>query len=90
MPLLSVDIGGEIVRDVVHVPGEEWIAGFAKTVGVASVLQVEVSAVYEWLTLAWDKGFRQVEAESDTALLIESIRNGCAADNKFANSPACA
>lgn len=83
MPLLLVDLGREIVKDAIHGPGEDWIAGFAKTKGVAPVLQVEVRALYEWLTLAWDKGFPQVEAESDNALLIESIRNGCAADNNF-------
>ncbi|MFQ6634739.1 hypothetical protein Gotur_011940, partial [Gossypium turneri] len=34
------------------------------------IFQIEAKVVFEGLRLAWNKGFRQVELESDNALLI--------------------
>ncbi|MBA0622738.1 hypothetical protein Godav_008252, partial [Gossypium davidsonii] len=48
------------------------------TVGLTDILQVEVRVVLEGLKLAWDRGFRQIELECDSAMLIEFIRNGWA------------
>ncbi|MBA0701147.1 hypothetical protein Goari_027443 [Gossypium aridum] len=50
-------------------------------IGMADIFQIEVRAILEGLKLAWMRGFRQVEVESDNALLIDSIRNGFAANS---------
>lgn len=31
------------------------------------------------MKIAWDRGFRQVEAECDSAILIDGVHNGLAA-----------
>ncbi|MBA0645232.1 hypothetical protein Goklo_013354, partial [Gossypium klotzschianum] len=48
---------------------------------MADIFQIEARAILEGLKLAWMRGFRQVEVESDNALLIDSIRNGFAANS---------
>ncbi|MBA0565020.1 hypothetical protein Golob_009919, partial [Gossypium lobatum] len=47
-------------------------------IGLTNILQVEVGVVIEGLKLAWDRGFRQIELECDSAMLIEFIQNGWA------------
>ncbi|MBA0686389.1 hypothetical protein Goari_013995, partial [Gossypium aridum] len=37
---------------------------------------IEARAILEGLKLAWNRGFKQVELESDNAMLIETIWNG--------------
>ncbi|KAH1108523.1 hypothetical protein J1N35_012291 [Gossypium stocksii] len=51
-------------------------------IGMAHVLEIEARAILEGLKLAWMRGFRQVEVESDNALLIDSIRNGFVANRE--------
>ncbi|MBA0572159.1 hypothetical protein Golob_002518 [Gossypium lobatum] len=42
---------------------------------MADIFQIEAQGILEGLKLAWMRGFRQVEMESDNALLIDTIRN---------------
>ncbi|KAK5810994.1 hypothetical protein PVK06_026311 [Gossypium arboreum] len=48
---------------------------------MASIFQIEARAILEGLKLAWMRGFRQVEVESDNALLINTIRNNFATNS---------
>ncbi|KAK5833114.1 hypothetical protein PVK06_016926 [Gossypium arboreum] len=50
-------------------------------IGMSDIFQVESWAMLEGLKLAWAQGFRQVELESDNALLIDVIQNGLVAGN---------
>lgn len=52
-------------------------------IGIASAFQTKAKALYEGLHVAWQKGFRQVEIESDNALLIKVTNNGNAVDNNL-------
>ncbi|MBA0871973.1 hypothetical protein Goshw_003720, partial [Gossypium schwendimanii] len=44
-------------------------------ISMADIFQIEARGILEGLKLAWMRGFRQVEVESDNALLIDTIRN---------------
>ncbi|MBA0572160.1 hypothetical protein Golob_002518, partial [Gossypium lobatum] len=44
-------------------------------ISMADIFQIEAQGILEGLKLAWMRGFRQVEMESDNALLIDTIRN---------------
>ncbi|XP_012458085.1 uncharacterized protein LOC105778878 [Gossypium raimondii] len=35
-----------------------WVAGFSRCIGICWVIQAEIWAVYEGVSLAWNKGFR--------------------------------
>ncbi|MBA0687018.1 hypothetical protein Goari_014581 [Gossypium aridum] len=48
---------------------------------MANIFQIEARAILEGLKLSWKRGFRQVEVESDNALLIDTIRNDFAENN---------
>ncbi|MBA0590994.1 hypothetical protein Gorai_019682 [Gossypium raimondii] len=49
--------------------------------GLIDIFQVEARAMLESLKIAWVRGFRQVEVESDNALLVDILRNGLAGTN---------
>lgn len=49
--------------------------------GKEKVFKVEARAILEGFHIAWAKGIRQLEVESDNALLIETIVEGGAADS---------
>ncbi|MBA0705725.1 hypothetical protein Golax_017898 [Gossypium laxum] len=48
--------------------------------GKDTIFKIEARAILESFCLAWEKGIRQLEIESDNALLIETIVEGGAAD----------
>ncbi|KAK5792426.1 hypothetical protein PVK06_033540 [Gossypium arboreum] len=52
----------------------EWLEDQAVTVSITDIFQIEAKVVFKGLRLAWNKGFRQVELESDNALLIEILQ----------------
>lgn len=52
--------------------------------GTESVFTVESRALLEGLLLAWDKGYRGIEVESDNALLMELLLFGGGANNTLA------
>ncbi|MBA0735284.1 hypothetical protein Gogos_019146 [Gossypium gossypioides] len=62
----------------------DWILGFMQKIGSATVFQVEARApLSAGIRLAWEKGSRRVEVESDNALLINAICSGYAARNSL-------
>ncbi|MBA0844775.1 hypothetical protein Goarm_022820, partial [Gossypium armourianum] len=48
---------------------------------MADIYQIEAQAVLEGFQLAWEKGFRRVEVESDNVMLIKSLQSGLATVN---------
>ncbi|MBA0708698.1 hypothetical protein Golax_023794 [Gossypium laxum] len=62
-------------------PSGGWLVGFEMVTSMASIFQIEAQAILEGLKLAWMRGFRQVEVESNNALLIDTIRNNFAANS---------
>ncbi|MBA0799343.1 hypothetical protein Gohar_009864 [Gossypium harknessii] len=83
---VKVDVDGSVARQISKVAiGEAMrgssggcLVGLKMTVGLLGILQVEVKAILEGIELAWNRGFREVELESDNTMLIEFIRNGWA------------
>ncbi|KAK5825589.1 hypothetical protein PVK06_020445 [Gossypium arboreum] len=57
--------------------------GYAMSFGNESIFKVETRAMLEGLFLAWDKGFRKVEVESDNALLVELLLSGGGASSSL-------
>ncbi|MBA0607968.1 hypothetical protein Godav_020224 [Gossypium davidsonii] len=51
---------------------------------LVDIFQVEAKAMLEGLKLAWERGFRKVEVETDNALLLEILRSGFACVNNIA------
>ncbi|CAL2237692.1 unnamed protein product [Prunus armeniaca] len=47
-----------------------WIKGFSVNLGVGSVLEVELWGIFWGLHLAWEAGFRFVEVESDSSVVV--------------------
>ncbi|MBA0732838.1 hypothetical protein Gogos_016901, partial [Gossypium gossypioides] len=77
---LFFELWGSTVESAIHDIKD---CGFVQTVwkmvtSMAYIFMVEAQAMLDGLNLAWDQGFRQVELESDNALLIEAIQNGLA------------
>jgi ribonuclease HI len=50
-----------------------WIFGFAGTVGISSILHVELLAIHHGLKVAWDLGYRNIICYSDSTLAIQLI-----------------
>ncbi|MBA0785887.1 hypothetical protein Gotri_026007, partial [Gossypium trilobum] len=48
-----------------------------------TIFKIEARTISESFHLAWEKGIRQLEIESDNALLIETIVEGGAADSQM-------
>jgi ribonuclease HI len=60
---------GGVIRD--HLGA--WIGGFARNIGICSSVNAELWAVYVGLQLAWDRGFRKVDLESDSKVVVGLI-----------------
>lgn len=73
-----VSIGGVIRDDRGH-----WVCGLVMSLGERFIFQVEARAMLEGLQLAWDRGFRKVEVESDNSPLVETILTGGATDSSM-------
>ncbi|KAH1083036.1 hypothetical protein J1N35_022797 [Gossypium stocksii] len=59
------------IGEVAQGPSSDWLFGFKVSVSFKDIFQIEAKAVFEGLRLAWNKGFRQMELESDNVLLID-------------------
>lgn len=68
----AIASAGEVVRD----DKGDWISGFSRSLGVATVLHSELWAILDGLNLAWDRGFRKIILESDSKEAIDIINNG--------------
>lgn len=67
----DVSIYGASIGGVLQDSNANWLLGYSLNFGIESVFKVEVRAMLEGLLIAWDKGFRKVEAECDDALLVD-------------------
>ncbi|KAG7557811.1 Reverse transcriptase domain [Arabidopsis suecica] len=54
----------------------EWLGGFALNIGVCSAPLAELWGVYYGLVIAWERGFRRVELEVDSELVVGFIKMG--------------
>ncbi|MBA0723492.1 hypothetical protein Golax_004068, partial [Gossypium laxum] len=57
--------------------------GFSRLLGKEVIFKIKAIVILEGLHLAWEKGIRQLEVESDNALLIETIVEGGIADSQI-------
>jgi ribonuclease HI len=51
----------------------DWLFGFAGTVGISTILHVELLAIYHGLQVAWDQGHRNIICYSDSTLSLQLI-----------------
>jgi ribonuclease HI len=51
----------------------DWIFGFVGTVGISTILHVELLAIYNGLKVAWDQGHRNIICYSDSTLSLQLI-----------------
>ncbi|MBA0769812.1 hypothetical protein Gotri_018509 [Gossypium trilobum] len=59
-----------------HLPETDWVKVNVDGSVSRSNSKIEARAILEGLKLAWNRGFKRVELESDNAMLIETIRSG--------------
>ncbi|CAL2261052.1 unnamed protein product [Prunus armeniaca] len=52
-----------------------WLKGYYVNLGIGSVLEVELWAIFWGLSLAWDSGFRTVEVESDSKIAVTLLNS---------------
>ncbi|MBA0796054.1 hypothetical protein Gohar_006854 [Gossypium harknessii] len=60
---------GGVIRD----EKVNWLCGYSMILGRDEVFRIEARSMLKGLCLTWEKGYRQVELESDNALLVELI-----------------
>ncbi|KAK9019067.1 hypothetical protein V6N11_034106 [Hibiscus sabdariffa] len=70
----SSALGRSFCGGVARNSAEDWCFGFAKFIGVCSVLDVEVWGAYLGLSLAWEKGFQLVILELDSVAIAGVVR----------------
>lgn len=63
---------GGVLRD----SNIKWLWGYAIKIEGDSIFNVEARGMLEGLFLAWDKGFRRIEVESNNALLVALPHSG--------------
>ncbi|KAG7567714.1 Ribonuclease H domain [Arabidopsis thaliana x Arabidopsis arenosa] len=54
----------------------EWLGGFAINIGSCSAPLAELWGAYYGLLIAWDKGFRRVELDLDSELVVGFLKSG--------------
>ncbi|CAA0836031.1 Polynucleotidyl transferase- ribonuclease H-like superfamily protein [Striga hermonthica] len=57
---------GGLLRD----ENGNWLGGFTLNIGYCSIMAAELWGLFRGLSLAWDLGFRQIEAEVDNASVV--------------------
>ena len=50
-----------------------WLYGFARNVGISTVIHVELLALYYGLKAAWERGYRDVICYSDSTLTVQLV-----------------
>ncbi|XVF33779.1 hypothetical protein REPUB_Repub18cG0000300 [Reevesia pubescens] len=63
-------VAGGVLRDENGV----WSLGFTNRLGIANILTAELWAIYQGLSLSWDKGYRKVELETDSMVAVQKIK----------------
>ncbi|OMP00857.1 hypothetical protein COLO4_12315 [Corchorus olitorius] len=59
----------------------EWIIGFSQAIGKCSIDMAELWAIQQGISLAWSRGIRALEVESDSATSINMIKKGVSANH---------
>ncbi|OMO72395.1 hypothetical protein COLO4_27635 [Corchorus olitorius] len=54
----------------------EWLLGFSQAIGKCSIDMAELWGIHQGISLAWSRGFRALEIESDSATSVDMIRKG--------------
>jgi len=62
------DFGGVLRRH-----DGSWIYGFGGNIGISSILQAELLAIYHGLRVAWDQGYQHLICYSDSTLAIQLV-----------------
>ncbi|RYR53791.1 hypothetical protein Ahy_A06g029039 [Arachis hypogaea] len=53
----------------------DWVYGYARRLTYAKAIEVEVAAIREGLEIAWKKGFRRIELETDSQAAVNLMEN---------------
>lgn len=88
---IKINVDGSLSRDGLSaaIGGLErnskgsWLFGFQMNVYATEILQIEPAAILMGLQIAWSKGFKQVELESDNAHLVDILHSGLAPVSKI-------
>ena len=64
--VISLSGAGGVLRDSIEV----WIQGFAVNLGACPILEAELWGIFWELSLAWDYGYRDVEIECDSSVVV--------------------
>ncbi|XVF35312.1 hypothetical protein REPUB_Repub18cG0134800 [Reevesia pubescens] len=70
---VSSDNGMAFAGGVIRDNNGEWITGFKYRVGICDITTAELWGIYQGINLCWNKGYREVELESDSTLAIKKI-----------------
>ncbi|CAA0836035.1 Polynucleotidyl transferase- ribonuclease H-like superfamily protein [Striga hermonthica] len=62
---------GGLIRD----SNGTWLGGFMRNIGICSLAGAELWGLFHGLTMVWDMGFRQVEAEVDNVNIVGFVNN---------------
>ncbi|KAK5813023.1 hypothetical protein PVK06_028469 [Gossypium arboreum] len=82
--LMSMSQSRVAIGGVIRGPQRGWLVGFGMVTGLVDIFQVEAKVMLEGLKLAYERGFRQVEVETDNALLLEILHFGFSCVNNIA------
>ncbi|KAK5784281.1 hypothetical protein PVK06_038804 [Gossypium arboreum] len=63
---------GGVIRD----DKGQWILGFSQNIGVGTVLQSELLAIFDGFSIAWSWGYREVILERDCKETVDLINAG--------------
>ncbi|XVE77975.1 hypothetical protein DITRI_Ditri13aG0107100 [Diplodiscus trichospermus] len=53
----------------------DWVFGFAMNIGPCGITDAELWGIHQGLILAWERGFRKVEVETDCLTALQAIQN---------------
>ncbi|KAE8711420.1 putative short-chain dehydrogenase [Hibiscus syriacus] len=54
---------------------KQWLVGFHQNIGRCSAFQAEFWALFDGLTLAWNRGIKDVEAELDNKEAVDTLND---------------
>ena len=61
--------GGGVIRD----SNGNWLVGYAANLGICTSMVAEICALRTGLEIAWNKGYRQIQVEMDSHVLIQML-----------------
>uniref|UniRef100_A0A199UBV5 Uncharacterized protein n=1 Tax=Manihot esculenta TaxID=3983 RepID=A0A199UBV5_MANES len=66
----GIDKAGGVIRN----SEGAWLAGYNRLVGVSSIYNAELWAIFDGLTLAWNMNFRRLVVDCDNARLVKLLK----------------